>query len=216
LDEHKLAERFADIWEQCATTAPEPVWTFLREHYQQPHRFYHTLDHIDHCLRELDVAGEQIAEYEATELAIWFHDIIYHYGAKDNEIRSAEVFRDFAGTDMPAELRDRVYDFIIATQHTGAAADAGTALMVDIDLSGFGLPWEGYLADSEALRLEAPEVDDATYYAGKLRFLDGLLEWPNLFQSDHFKERLENTAKENIKRYAAELRARGFNASDRK
>ena len=104
-------------------------------------------------------------------MAIWFHDVIYHYGARDNEILSAAFFREVAGPQMPERFKDRVCEFIIATQHTGAAQDAAIAFVVDIDLSGFGLPWDAYLADSNALRLEADCIGEQQYYQGKLRFL---------------------------------------------
>jgi predicted metal-dependent HD superfamily phosphohydrolase len=216
LGANKLADRFSNLWQRCAAGAePQPVWTLLQQHYQEPHRFYHNLDHLSHCLGELDTAGTHIEEPDATEMAIWFHDIIYNYGAKDNEVRSADTFRELAGAHMPADFRDRVCDFIIATQHAGSAPDTGTAFVVDIDLSGFGLPWDGYLADSNALRLEAPDINDEQYYAGKLRFLDELLSWENLFQTDYFNDRLEATARANIERYTADLRAQGLGASCR-
>jgi predicted metal-dependent HD superfamily phosphohydrolase len=210
VDERLLAERFCDLWKACAGADPESMWQTLQEHYQEPHRYYHTLGHLAQCLSELDGAKDHIAEFKATELAIWFHDIIYHYGARDNETQSAAFFREAAGTTMPTELIDRVCEFIIATQHTGAAQDAAVALLVDIDLSGFGLPWEDYLADSDALRQEAAAVGDEQYFQGKLRFLDELQRWPSLFQSPHFKDRLELQAHSNITRYTTELRKRGL------
>ena len=207
-----MAERFTELWTRCAGgNAPNPdIWATIETRYTESHRHYHDLGHLAECLKELDAAGDAIAERDATEMAIWFHDIIYEYAAKDNEDRSADTFREFANGGMDGKFVDRVYDFILATKHTGNAPDQGTAYLVDIDLSGFGLPWEGYLADSDALRLEAPAVSDEQYYAGKLRFLDSLLEWPSLFQTDYFRDRLEAQAKENIRRYSADLRAQGF------
>jgi len=212
LDEEQLAKRFSKLWTDCANTAvdPEPVWQMLKQHYREPHRFYHNLGHLDHCLRELDAAKDHIEEFHATEMAIWFHDIIYIYGANDNEARSAETFEELAGPIMAKDFVDRVCQFIIATQHAGAAADEGIAFLVDIDLSGFGLPWDGYLADSDALRDEAPKVSDKSYYQGKLRFLDELQRWQSLFQTDYFRNRLESNAQANISRYAGELREQGF------
>lgn len=210
VDERLLAERFCDLWRAYDGADPEGVWQALREHYQETHRYYHTLGHLAQCLSELDGAKDHIAEFRATELAIWFHDIIYHYGARDNEIQSAAFFREAAGSMMPADFIDRVCEFIIATQHTGAAQDAAVAFVVDIDLSGFGLPWEDYLADSDALRQEAAGVGDEQYYQGKLRFLDELQRWPSLFQSPYFKDRLEFRAQSNITRYTAELQKQGF------
>jgi len=210
VDESYLAERFCTLWQDCGGTEGEEVWQNLQRHYQEPHRFYHTLDHLAHCLGELDAAKDHITELNATEMAIWFHDVIYHYGARDNEILSVDYFRTLAEPTMPAQFVDRVSEFIIATQHSGAAQDGSVAFVVDLDLSGFGLPWEDYLADSDALRLEAQGVGDEQYYQGKLRFLGELQRWPSLFQTSFFRQRLESVAQKNIARYTAELRKQGF------
>ena len=210
MDEKYLSKRFCDLWQACAGTKTEQVWQKLQQHYQEPHRYYHTLGHVAHCLTQLDAAKDAITEFNATEMALWFHDIIYHYGGRDNEILSADYFRNVAGSTMPAHFIDRVCEFIIATQHAGAAKDAAIAFVVDIDLSGFGLPWEGYLADSNALRNEASSVGDAQYYQGKLRFLSELQNWSSLFQSPFFRNRLEANAQSNIARYTDDLRRQGF------
>ena len=212
MEEKNLAGRFCELWRACAGTNTEQVWQQLQQHYQEPHRFYHTLGHLNQCLGELDVAKDHITELRETEMALWFHDIIYRYGAKDNEILSAAYFREVAGNSMSTSFVDRVCEFIIATQHTGAAKDAAVAFVVDIDLSGFGLPWDGYLADSNALRKEASGISDEQYYQGKLRFLDELQRWPSLFQSPFFRDRLEARAQSNITRYTTDLRKQGFGA----
>lgn len=210
MDGKYLSDRFCGLWQACAGANTAQVWEKLHQHYQEPHRYYHNLGHLEHCLAQLDVAKDHVAELKATEMALWFHDIIYHYGARDNEILSAAFFRNVAESTMPAQFIDRVCEFIIATQHTGAAQDAGIAFVVDIDLSGFGLPWEDYLVDSDALRNEADNVGDAQYYQGKLRFLGELQQWSSLFQSPFFRNRLEATAQSNIARYSADLRKQGF------
>jgi predicted metal-dependent HD superfamily phosphohydrolase len=209
LTQEYLAKRFAELWGRCAdnNSAADTLWRDIESRYSEPHRHYHNLDHIRQCLGQLDRAGEVIAERDATELAIWFHDIIYRYGAKDNEELSAMLFRDAARAVMPASLVKRVSNFILATKHTGAAEDEPTAYLVDIDLSGFGLPWEGYLADSDALRLEAPGSTDTQYYQGKQRFLNELIAWPRIFQTDYFNDRLEQQARDNIGRYLGQLEA---------
>jgi predicted metal-dependent HD superfamily phosphohydrolase len=210
MDESYLAQRFRDLWQDCGGAEPGQVWQKLQQHYQEPHRYYHTLAHLAHCLNELDQAKDHIPELEATEMAIWFHDIVYVYGARDNEVLSADYFSELATPTMPAPFIDRVCEFIRATQHTGAASDSAVAFVVDIDLSGFGLPWEDYLADSDALRLEAGDVNDEQYYEGKLRFLGELQRWPSLFQTEYFRNRLEARAQANIARYTADLLTREF------
>jgi predicted metal-dependent HD superfamily phosphohydrolase len=210
VEEDYLAERFCAQWQACAGINADQVWRRLHAHYQEPHRHYHTLAHIAHCLGQLDLARDHVAEFSATEMAIWFHDIIYHYGARDNEILSVAYFRGLADATMSPRFIDRVSEFIIATQHAGAASDSAIAFVVDIDLSGFGLPWEDYLADSNALRCEADGVADEQYYQGKLRFLSELQRWPCLYQSPFFRQRLEAIAQANIARYTADLRRQGF------
>lgn len=210
MDEKILAERFCNLWKNCGGRDPENMWRALSDHYNEAHRHYHNFGHLSQCLRELDGAREHVREAEATELAIWFHDVIYVYGARDNEARSAEFFREAAGDNMPREFVERVVEFIMATRHTGSAQDESVAMLVDIDLSGFGLPWEDYLADSNALRLEAAGVGDEQYYQGKLRFLGELQRWPSLYQSRYFRDRLETRAQANITRYTTDLRRQGY------
>ena len=208
----KLAERFIQLWRSCSdnTSDGKEVWEALFTHYSEPHRFYHNLGHLQQCLREMDEANSHIKEPEATELAIWFHDIIYRYGARNNEELSARTFRDAARGCMRSDLVKRVSELIIATKHTGEAEDEATAYLVDIDLSGFGLPWEGYLADSNALRQEAPKVSDHQYYQGKLRFLSELTSWDRIFQTDYFNQQLESRARENIARYVGQIKEQGL------
>lgn len=213
MDQRILGERFCTLWAACAGANAEQVWQQVQHHYREPNRYYHTLAHINHCLRELDSARDHIAEFEATEMALWFHDVIYLYGARDNELLSAAYFRDLAAPSMPGAFVERVCQFIVATQHSGVAEDAAIAFIVDIDLSGFGLPWDDYLADSNALRQEAQSVSDDIYYQGKLRFLSELQRWPSLFQTKYFQTRLERNAQSNIDRYTESLRQQGFGES---
>jgi len=208
--QEQLASRFCELWVRSAGADVASVWAELRQHYQESHRHYHNLNHLAHCLDALDNARAQIQEPGAVEMAIWFHDVIYQYGAKDNEALSAALFRELAAATMSVDFIDRVCDLILATRHVGVAADTETAFMVDIDLSGFGLPWEGYLADSMALRKEAPDSSDEQYYEGKLRFLNELLAWPRIFQTDYFNKLLEDRARANISRFIRDLRSKGF------
>ena len=138
------ALRFARLWQRCAGESgdPSPVWATLSQRYGEEHRFYHNLDHIEHCLGELDQAGDQVEDRDAVELAIWFHDLVYEIGAGDNEAQSAALFRQLALPALPDTLVDEVCELILATVHTGPARDPAAACMVDIDLSSFGLPWE--------------------------------------------------------------------------
>ena len=58
--------------------------------YSEKHRHYHTIKHIDHCLRELDGAKSLAHDPAEVELALWFHDAIYDPHSSKNEERSAD------------------------------------------------------------------------------------------------------------------------------
>ena len=49
----------------------------ILELYSQPHRAYHNLTHLQHCLRELEEARSLAQNPVDLEVALWFHDAIY-------------------------------------------------------------------------------------------------------------------------------------------
>ena len=138
------------------------------------------------------------------ELSIWFHDLVYEIGAKDNERRSAERFAELAEGQLEPAAIDTVYRLIMATVHDGEPGSLDAQYVVDIDIAGMGCSWEHYLEDSEALRLERPDQDDAEFFAGKKAFLEGLLARPSIYHSKEFVGRREELARENIGRYLTE------------
>src|SRR3989344_4723436 len=70
----------------------------LEKAYNEPHRHYHTFNHIRACLDELSAARMAmqtlVIDSNAIELAIWFHDFVYDPCLDDNEHASA--YRAFA------------------------------------------------------------------------------------------------------------------------
>lgn len=66
------------------------TFDLLVDAYSQKHRHYHTGAHIDHCLREFDVAAGLAIEPAEVELALWFHDAIYDpYSFRDRHEATA-------------------------------------------------------------------------------------------------------------------------------
>jgi predicted metal-dependent HD superfamily phosphohydrolase len=62
----------------------------VREHYAEPGRFYHTLDHVMDVLATVAQLASHARNLNAVQLAAWLHDVIYDSKASDNEDRSAE------------------------------------------------------------------------------------------------------------------------------
>ena len=204
-------DRFQALWRRCllpgATDLSAKIHQRLIDGYGEPQRHYHTLAHIEHCLGMFEQCRSLLANPDAVELSIWFHDVIYEPGAADNEARSAELYQQLAAGVQADSLRQIVDDLIMATLHDGGPIeDRDTAFMVDIDLSSFGLPWEQFLRDSKNLRLENSSVSDEEFYRRANSFQTHLLARERFYYSDFFYRRLENQARQNLSDYADYLR----------
>lgn len=204
--------RFSVLWARCLAGEPavaETAFARLIELYGEPHRHYHTFNHIQHCLYQFDQAAGLMTDPDAVEIALWFHDAIYQPGALDNEWRSAELFREWAEGRTTAAFQRRVHDLVMATTHREPQqGDAG--YLVDIDLSGFGLPWEKCERDGCLIRAEFSATTDDEYYPSHLRFLRTLQNRPTFFFTEFFQQRYESVAQANLSRIIAELQERGY------
>ena len=205
--------RFTGLWRSRVVSPPSPdgatVYAELRRLYTAPYRHYHNFGHIRDCLRLVDEVAPLLKDRDAVEFGLWFHDAIYDTGATTNEWRSAELFLTVsAGASFV--FRHRVCGHILATRHTGTARGNDRRFIVDIDLSGFGAPWEEFMRNGGLLREESSGKSDAKYHAGQVAFLSRLQQRPHFFSTDYFRDRYEATARENLRRVLADLRAKGY------
>jgi predicted metal-dependent HD superfamily phosphohydrolase len=177
----------------------QAVYQQLINAYNEPHRVYHNLGHIKSCLTIFDQVSELLVNPDAIELAIWFHDVIYTIGDKKNEQLSADLFMTLTNGLFDNVFRDTVYQHIMATCHDcSEITNADTKLMVDIDLSSFGLPWDDFLVDSKKVRAEMTHLSDVDYNQKQRAFQLSLLEQPCFFNSDYFLEYYEAQAHKNL------------------
>lgn len=160
-------------------------------------RHYHTLSHLDACLRELEGARDLALRPAEIELALWFHDAIYRSWRRDNEPQSAALAARTLHAAAP-DVVERIRQMILATAHreTGFAGD--TALLLDVDLSILGAPPEIYGQFERAVRREYWWVPRARYVAGRGRILGSLLERPAIYHCDRFHEKYERQARANV------------------
>jgi len=204
-------DRFQLLWRQClldqSVDNSAAIHQQLINSYNEAHRVYHTLKHIEHCLTHFDRISAQLENPAAVELAIWFHDVIYVPGAADNEQLSADLFMEITQDRFDDSLRNTVYQHIMATLHDGSQLDnSDTRFMVDIDLSSFALPWPEFSRDSNNLRLEMSCLSDEDFYRKQSEFQQNLMNQPRFFKSDYFYENYEEQARQNLVNYAEKLK----------
>lgn len=182
----------------------------LLDAWAEPHRAYHTLDHLAACLDELDRVRDLAREPDVVELALWFHDARYDPLAHDNEARSAVWARQFADAVGLPRLGDRLAALVLATRHDANPADGDPladdpdgALLLDVDLSILGQPADVYDGYERAVRREYASVPDVLFTAGRRRILASLLARPAIFRTPAMAARYEAAARANLSRAMA-------------
>lgn len=194
--------RFRSLWfrqQSNLADGSQVVYQKLLDAYNEPHRVYHNLTHITNCLTIFDQVSELLDNPDAVELAIWFHDIIYKIEDSDNEQLSANLFMALTDGLFNNEFRGTVYQHIMATCHNcSSITNSDTKLIVDIDLSSFGLPWAKFLNDNKNVRAEMCHIPDEDYNQKQMSFQLSLLNQPSFFKSDYFHEHYEAQARSNI------------------
>ncbi len=197
-------ERFFRLWERCAKPGvdarPNGIFDRLQEYYREDHRYYHTPQHVQHCLNQVDLAKYELDNADAVELAIWFHDVIYDPQANDNEWQSTEWFRRCADGVLPIELIEQVVRLILITRHKDPPTQDDERFIVDVDLSGFALPWEEFIQESDTVRKEYAHQSERDYAKRQIPFLQSLLNRKSIYSTGFFQHRYEQTARENINR----------------
>src|SRR5262245_23129376 len=132
-----LEGRWRALWGRVAGAGDgRAEFEDLRRRYSEPHRAYHTLAHIGHCLGEFDEVRARAVTPDAVEWALWYHDAVYDTRAKDSEERSAELALQVAGrASLPAEVATRAARHILASKHREPPAEPDTRIFVDVDLA---------------------------------------------------------------------------------
>ena len=210
-----LKARFCGLWNDLSLPEtggdPTAVWAGLISFYNESWRQYHTAEHLSRCLQQLDLASSHIEDPVAVEMALWFHDIILLPDAPDNEEKSVALFERTAGKQFSPGFVEKVSNMILATVHRDPPREQDARYLCDIDLSSLGSPWEQFLKDCAALRIEQSETADAQFYHTQIGFLNVLRERPTIFLTDFFQTRYERAARENIGRYITKLATKGYN-----
>jgi predicted metal-dependent HD superfamily phosphohydrolase len=146
--------------------------------YREPHRRYHTLDHV------LDVAercrdAQSLCDKEdrlSLQLAALFHDIVYDPKSQRNEENSADLMIETLGAHVASRDLNAAAKIILMTKSHSSAHTKSEKVFADADLAI--LAEEKIIYDSyvKNIRNEYAHVDDYTFKAGRLVFLETMLD----------------------------------------
>lgn len=167
--------------------------------YSEPHRKYHTLEHLKECfthLKTLRSAAEHPAEIE---LALWFHDAIYKTTHKNNEKKCAIWAKDTAlSNGISSDVADRIHDLIIVTKHTIAPKSQDEKIIADIDLGILGASPERFALYEEQVSAEYWWVPRLSYRIMRRNVLMTFLSRKHIYYTNEFQSLYETQARENI------------------
>lgn len=196
-----LRARWDALWARLGGAGdPAPVYDELEARWGEPHRAYHTPDHLRHCLAELD--GEPAAgdDRDAVELALWFHDAVYEPRAKDNEERSAALLRRLLAGRVPPVRVGRAAELVLATRHDQPApGDPDGRLIVDVDLAILGAPPDRYARYEAAIRREYAWLPAPLWRRGRRQVLERFLGRGTIYLTPAFRARYESAARRNLR-----------------
>ncbi len=188
--------------------APHPeMFEQLRAAYSQSHRRYHTIGHIEACLRVLDAVRFLAGSEAEVEGALWFHDAVYAPRSNDNERRSADkAARFLAAAGASSEICARVRAHVLATAHAAQPDEPDSCLVVDIDFSILGEDAPTYDRFEHDVREEYRWVPLVLYRRKRAQVLQSFLDRKFVYATHWFRGRYEQSARANLRRAIEALR----------
>ena len=186
--------------------ADDELFAEIMRRYAERHRTYHTVQHLDECFAKLDEARGLAERLSEVELALWFHDAIYEVRSSDNEEQSAQWSQAaVAAAGLADAVGERVRDLILATKHDALPRSHDAALLVDVDLAILGAPAERFDEYERQVRAEYSWVPGFLFRRKRREILEGFLQRPHLFTTEHFRSRYEAAARANLDRSIRQL-----------
>lgn len=183
----------------------ENMWNTIQLHYNEKHRFYHTLTHIHELLLLVKQHRALICDYPSVVLSIFFHDVIYNPRRHDNEEASAEVFKvmmeESIQNKYPQSLANKVVKYILETKTHNVlqSSDEDLRLFIDFDMSILGRDRFTYMKYAQNIRREYIHIPLAEYCKGRATFLRKFLnETASIYATERFQKTHEQAARDNL------------------
>lgn len=184
------------LWEALGgQVPPRSIYEQLLRCYGEPHRAYHTRQHVNECLHLFQGARDLCVQPEEVAIALWFHDAIYQPRRSDNEARSAEWLTQVAAEAGLSSLRiSRLQTLVMATRHEAVPQEQDAQVLVDIDLAILGAPLERF----EEYERQVRQDSGILYRRKRAAILAGFLKRSRIYSTEAFFQRFEESARNNL------------------
>ena len=169
--------------------------------YAEPHRKYHSLQHLEECLRLFESARHAADRPAEVEMALWFHDAVYDLKSSQNEKRSAAWANEaLSASGVPQDVATRVRDLVLVTEHTSVPRTPDEQVLVDIDLSILGASEERFAEYERQIREEYSYVPGPLFRLKRRAVLKSFLDRPTIYSTLVLRTQFEARARDNLAR----------------
>lgn len=210
-----LWQLWQEIWQGAGTgEAVERGFEAIMRRWEEPHRAYHTPQHLMHFAQQMVTHKELFGdEWQAALLAMFYHDAVYELAHGEDEENSITVMYDDideVGLPRPVWI-GRSEDLIRMTiNHAAPAEDEIAKVFLDIDMSILGAPPHQYDEYAGLVRREYGRrfTNQAFDQRRSLKFLGPMIASDQkIFLSRQF-EPFEHVARSNMARELAAIQTR--------
>jgi predicted metal-dependent HD superfamily phosphohydrolase len=213
------------FWRKVEGAHERDAYAFLDAAYRQPHRAYHTWDHIDALLEGLGRFERLAARPDLIAIAVFWHDAVHRARDADGRPRrdaqnvreSVDMFRRY--TKLRGSEAQAVEDLVTATaDHARAHAttlhypgfSGDLDLFVDLDLSPLAAPWEDFADNTRKIQTESLGVEETKFAADQADMLERLARGDApIFRRAETQALWDEAARANLARCIPRLRAAG-------
>jgi len=195
----KLEQVWFELHQHYHFSEPQKIFNILIAAYSEKQRAYHTVQHIYECVHLLEAIRSELTDTHAVALALWFHDAIYEPQAKDNELKSAELFEQCMTQDLPVNTVQKIKCWILATQKHASTDETDLQFLLDIDLAILAATPERFIQYEQQIQQEYAWVDPEVYSIKRKEVLAHFYQTEPLYQTTYFQKNFELNAKKNLK-----------------
>jgi predicted metal-dependent HD superfamily phosphohydrolase len=195
-----LEKSWFELHQHYHFSEPQKVFNKLIAAYSEKQRAYHTLQHLYECLVLVDSIRADLNDADAVALALWFHDAVYDPQAKDNELKSAELFEQYLAQDLSIDIVQKIKRWILATQKHEATNELDLQFLLDIDLAILAASPERFAEYEQQIQQEYAWVDPDVYSIKRKQVLAHFYQTEPLYQTEYFQQNFEQSAKQNLNR----------------
>lgn len=169
----------------------------LTKAYLEPHRKYHTLDHITRMFNTIRDYKLQVTEEQV--VAIWYHDVIYNPQSFVNEKMSALVMRNHF-KNLESDESVSIIETIIHDTEKHIPTHPQSRLVIDLDLMGLADRFDQYMDTGKLIRMEYAHSSNEQWKQGRRAFIEKFLNRDHIFHTGWGIERFERKAYDNLLR----------------